>query len=155
MEERHLGFWPLLNNKPLIVAMPLGGRKNGSKLFLKSLTSTTGVPSCVMSSLRGCSTKTVWNGLDMSVSSIKFTHSECFTTLSFLLLFFSMGAKSQSQGNLLWLWKRIQNFNFLKVFMNHRVEVCHDMFLFLFWEKQLSRNIFNFFIVGESGYTVI
>ena len=32
--------------------------------------------------------------------------------------------------------------------MNHRVEVWHDMFLFLFWEKQLPANIFNFFIVG-------
>ena len=99
--KRHLGFWPLLTNKPFIVAIPLDGRKNGSKPFLKSLTLTTGVPSCVMSSVRGCSTKTVWNGLNVSVSLIKFTHSDGFTTLSFLL-FFSMWAKSRSQGNLLW-----------------------------------------------------
>ena len=67
--------------------MPLGGHKNGSKPFLKSLTVTTGVPSCVMSSIRGCSTKTVWNGLDMSVSLIKFTHSDGFTTLNLSSIF--------------------------------------------------------------------
>ena len=81
--------------------MPLAGHKNGSKPFLKSLTLTTGVPSCVMSSVRRCSTKTVSNGVDMSVSLNKLTHSNGFTTL-FFLLFFTMLAKSRSQGNLLW-----------------------------------------------------
>ena len=36
-------------------------------------------------------------------------------------------------------WKGIENLDFLKIFMNHRVEVCHDIFVFVLGETIVSK----------------
>ena len=61
------GSLPLSNLAPLNSLMPVMGFKRGSNAFLKSRTLTTGVPSSVMLSVRGCSTYTTSKGLDRSV----------------------------------------------------------------------------------------